>query len=282
MLPATAKLAIEINGVLVPFKSAPDALRRFCVPAFVHSEEGPVDLAVFGSAFVFRYRGRNFALCTRHQFGKGSLQRRGEDFTLTFRDVKGQLHGLNPNRITKLSFKAEEHANFGDLFLAEFEDVRGEFNIRGAALSLDLERTLDTCPPDRLKLMFTFGYPLDEAAYDIVFDEEHVAVAADVVARWMRVYLQLDGPALMDTENRRPMVPDRRDPAEPDDPNGFSGAPVFFIGLDDGNFAYVGFAGIITDARRGRYMVYDGKIIKQVLDRYVDTEEPAPPAVAGS
>lgn len=274
MLTPASKLAVEINRVLVPFKSVPDAIRRFCAPALLHSESAPIDIALFGSAFLFRYRGRNFALCTRHQFETGPVARGGEDFTLVFRDAEGRPHGLNPNRVTKLRFAAIEHANLDDLFLAEFEDVRGEFDVRAAALSLDLDSTLDRYPPDQVKLMFTYGYPLDEASYGLSLDDHGMPAAADVTVRWMRMFLELDSPALLDTENRRAMVPNRRDPKEPEDPNGFSGAPVFFVALDDDNFARLGFAGVITDARPGRYMVYDAKIIKQIVDRYVDTESP--------
>jgi hypothetical protein len=270
MLEALAKMSIAINGFIVLFKGVPDAISRFCVPAMLHSENDIFDVAMFGSAFVFRYRGRNFALCTRHQFGTGRSAKSGEHFTLMFKDDDGRNVGLNPNRVTKVAMKHPEHTNFGDLFLAEYEDQRGAHNIRSKALELDLAETLDRLDPKQVKLIFTFGYPLEEAGYEILYDEDEMPLSVQVTARLVKLYLDLDGPALLDTENRRPMVPNDRGPTEPDDPNGFSGAPVFFLALDDNNNARLGFAGMISDARRGRYMVYDSLHIRQIVDRYIE------------
>jgi hypothetical protein len=275
MLKALAKLSITINGFSVLFKNVPDAIRRFCVPAMLYSEDCVSDVAMFGSAFFFRYRGRNFALCARHQFGKGISARSGEDFTLMFKDADGRDMGLNPNRITKIAMKHPEHANLADLFLAEYEDQRGVHNIRSKALELDLAETLDRFDPEQVKLIFAFGYPLEEAGYEFEYDDDENPVSVHVTARVLRMYLELDGPALLDTENRRPMAPDRRDPSEPGDLNGFSGfsgAPVFFLALDGNNNARLGFAGMITHARRGLYMVYDSLHIRQVVDRYIEDD----------
>jgi hypothetical protein len=270
MLDAQAKLSVKVNGFAILFKSVPDALKRFCIPAMLHSENSVSDIAMFESAFLFRYRGRNFAICTRHQFGKGSAEISGEDFTLMFKDDGGRDVGVGPNRITKITMQHGEHENLADLFLAEYDDQRGNFNIRGKTLELDLSETLERFDNDQIKLIFGFGYPLDEAGYELIYDEDEMPVSVHVTARFVKVYLELDGPALLDTENRRPMVPHRRDPTEPNDPNGFSGAPVFFLALDRQLNAKLGFGGIITDARPGRYMVYDGFHIRQIVDKYID------------
>jgi hypothetical protein len=63
---------------------------------------------------------------------------------------------------------------------------------------------------------------------------------------------------------------DPRSGDEAIDPDGMSGAPVFFIYLEDRKEAHLGFAGMVTDARIERYMVYDGALIRQVVDAFID------------
>jgi hypothetical protein len=133
---------------------------------------------------------------------------RGENFTLMFKDADGRDVGLNPNRITKIAMKAPQHANFTDLFLAEYEDQRSAHDIRRKTLDLDLTETLDRFDPEQVKLIFSFGYPLDEAGYDIQYDDEDLPVSVHVIARLVKLYL--DGPALLETGNRRPIVPNSR------------------------------------------------------------------------
>jgi hypothetical protein len=49
-----------------------------------------------------------------------------------------------------------------------------------------------------------------------------------------------------------------------------SGAPVFFVWLDPSFQAHLGFVGLITHGRDRRYMIYDGALLREVVDRYMD------------
>lgn len=130
-----------------------------------------------------------------------------------------------------------------------------------------MTETLDRFDPEQVKLVFSFGYPLDEAGYDIQYDDEGLPVSVHVIARLVKLYL--DGPALLETGNRRPIIPNSR--IRPS-PNGFSGAPVLFLALDGKNNARLGFAGMITNARPGRYMIYDSLHIRQIADQYIEDD----------
>jgi hypothetical protein len=43
-----------------------------------------------------------------------------------------------------------------------------------------------------------------------------------------------------------------------------------FSAFDGKNNSRLGFAGMITDARAGRYMVYDSPRIRQIVDKHIE------------
>ena len=69
------------------------------------------------------------------------------------------------------------------------------------------------------------------------------------------------------------MVQDPKADQETIDPDGMSGAPVFFISLDASSQAHLGFAGMITHARDRRYLIYDGAHLRCVVDSYIDQDK---------
>lgn len=261
---ARAKLAVPINGFLHSITDVPSAIRRFCTPAFFHHDNSDFDLSALGTAFLFRYRGRNFGVCTAHQLDKSVNQ---EDFTVL---VDGGKKGISPNRISKVRMDNAHHANLEDLFIAEYDNIRDGRDVRGMFLSIDLGVNLQSVPQDQVLVAFAIGYPTFAREADMVFDDDGIMTSWSPLSKWVKLYLKVDKPALLDTENRIPMIQDDRADQQTIEPDGMSGSPVFFIGKTPDNDAYFGFAGMITTARDRRYMVYDGAILKSVIDRCID------------
>jgi hypothetical protein len=137
-------------------------------------------------------------------------------------------------------------------------------------LELDMARTLETVDPASVKAIFAVGYPTAFGDVTIKCDEESNVTGMDMELRWVKLYLVPDGPALLDAENRRAMVQDPNYDQETIDPDGMSGAPVFFVWLDPSFQANLGFVGMITHGRDRRYMIYDGALLRQVVGRYMD------------
>lgn len=264
---ARAKLSVMINDVFIPLNNAPDALKRYVTPAFFHHEgEAAFDLTAPGTAFLFRYRNRNFGICTGHQLGTGNNVVKPEQFTLLADDNLG----ISPNQVGRVKMGDPKHKNLEDIFIAEYAHQRGEHDMRPLFIDLDLEINLQNVRPELVQAVFTIGFPTCARDGDFELDDEGVPVKWMVKARWVKIYLRVDEAKQLDTENRIAMVLDERANQEPIDPDGMSGSPVFFIGKTDDHNAFLGFVGMITDAGNGRYMIYDAAIIRQVLDAYID------------
>jgi hypothetical protein len=270
---ARAKLSAPINGVFVAFNSVASAIRRFCTPAFFHhGNESVFDMSKAGSALLFRYRGRNFALLSRHQLGHGLAEVRPEQFTVTLIEPNGTKIGLSPNTVSEVKFDEEEHTNLQDLLLLEYENTRGKRNLRGLFLDLDLAHTLETVPSASVQAIFSIGYPTAFGDINTKCDDEGIVTTMSMELRWVKLYLMVSEAAPLDPENRRPMVQDPKADQETIDPDGMSGAPVFFVWLNAASEAQLGFAGMITHARDRRFMIHDGAHLRRVVDAYIDKE----------
>lgn len=271
---ARAMLSIPINGILVRLQEIPESIRRFCTPAFFYNDGQRVfDISPVGSALLFRYRGCNLAICTRHQIGHALSAHSDEKFFVIFEELGGSKVGLSPIAVSRVHMEHAEHMNLEDILVFEYEDERDDRNLRGLFLELDITRTLDTVEPTSIKAIFAIGYPTAFSDMNLECDEDQNITAVNTDLRWVKLYLTQDNPALLDTENRRVMIQDPRAEQETIEPDGMSGAPVFFVWLDESSRAHLGFAGMITDARDRRYMIYDGSIIRQIVDRHIDDPE---------
>ncbi|QFU32349.1 ParB N-terminal domain-containing protein [Brevundimonas sp. Bb-A] len=89
--------------------------------------------------------------------------------------------------------------------------------------------------------------------------------------QWVKVHLQ---PAAathpFDPENRIILEPDPKAPTTLSNPDGLSGAPVFFVWQDNNNQAWLGLAGMVTNARIDRFAVYSTIYIRTALQQHVD------------
>lgn len=265
---ARVKLSVPINGLWIGFNNIALALRRFVTPALFHHEGQEVfDLSSAGTAFLVRYRARNFGICTRHQLGTGTGAVSMEQFTVL---ADGGKLGLSPNRVSRVRMEASEHKNLEDLFVADYADERDGRDLRSLFLEIDLSVNLRKVSRGLLQASFALGFPTFARDGEVELDEHGMPVKWATEARWVKLYLRADEARPLDVENRLPMVQDERADQETIDPDGMSGAPVFFIGKTEEHDAFLGFAGMITDAVDRRYMVYDAAILKDVLDNYID------------
>jgi hypothetical protein len=144
--------------------------------------------------------------------------------------------------------------------------MRGDRDLRAHFLRLDLSKTLGSVPAEQVRAIFAIGFPTAERDAVLTYDEEEIPTGLDMTVRWVKLYLELADRALLDTENRRPLVKHRIFEQELSDPDGHSGAPVFFISLDASLQAHLGFAGMITHSNGTRFMIFEAEMIRQLLE----------------
>jgi len=272
---ARAKLSVPVNSVWIGVKSLPEALHRFCAPAFFHNEgELTYDLSTRGSAILLRFRERSFAVLTHHQLGKGPHSLRAQDFTIGIDDADGKKIGLTPNAITRVKVAEQNQKNLEDLQICQYEDERNGRDLSRLFLTVDLEHTLETVPTPAVKAIFLIGFPSEFTEVNVGdWDEERGEVPMTMKLRWVKLCLQ---PA----SNRRPLDPENRIVLEPHtdahntlkDPDGLSGAPVFFVWLDEEKQAHLGLAGVLTNARPDRFAVYSAVHIRSALEQCVSAD----------
>lgn len=263
---ATMKLSVPMNGVLVPFKRCIDNLQRFCRPVMFHNDDPVFDLSCSGSSLLFRHRGRNLVLCTRHQLV--SQGRDPKDIVLILDEPDGRKVALTPNEANRVIFPVPEQSNLEDIFIAEYHSGRNGRNLEPHFLSLDLSATVGmrSVPPEAIVLIFAIGYPTRFSSFETAVDADDGVTGLDVVSRWCKLYLETAEPSVWDHELRIPLRMHERYHADLGDPDGFSGSPVFFLYQDGSKQAHLGFAGMITHANReGRFLIYEAEHIRQVV-----------------
>jgi len=265
---ATMKLSVPMNGVHVPFRRCIENLQRFCRPVMFHNDDPVFDLSCSGSSLLFRHRGRNLMLCTRHQLV--NLGRSPQDVVLILDDPDGRKVALTPNETIRAIFPIPEQVNLEDIFLAEYHSTRNGRNLDPQFFTLDLEAMVDlqSVPPKKVVLVFAIGYPTRFSSFETTIDADDCPTGLDVISRWCKLYLEPTEPSAWDHDLRLPLRVHERYHADIGDPDGFSGSPVFFLYQDDSKQAHLGFAGMITHANRdGRFLMYSAAHIRQVVAR---------------
>lgn len=259
-----------INGVAVRFDQVPESIRRFCAPAFFYNENSNIEMSRSGSALQFRYRGRNIAIYCRHQLGSGDNKFRPDRFIVTAVDPTGKKLGITPNKVSTPRVSNPEHANLEDVVLLEYDSVRDDRDLRKYFLSLNIGNNLENIDKRSIYAIFAIGYPYSEGSQEYEYDENSDTYDISMQLRWVKLYLSAAPAGLMDTENRILLVPNEKADQKLIEPEGMSGAPVFFIWQDQARNAHLGFAGVITDARAERYAIYSGAQIRRLVDDYID------------
>ena len=264
-------VCVPVNGAMIALPNLHETLRPFCVPAlFRRAGGGALDLSCHGSALLARHRGRNIALLTRHQLLEGdALQSVAPgDFTIVVAEEGGRALGITPNGRSFVKINDPGQAKFQDLLLLEYDDRRGDRDMRQHFLEIDGYLSPHDVKPSQVKTTFALGYPSFATDYDPLIEEDGTITGADIALRWVKLYLAESAPAPLDPENRRPMIQDERADQETIEPDGMSGAPAFFVWADETGQMHLGFSGMITHARERRYMVYEAANLRQILNSF--------------
>src|SRR5690606_38477009 len=186
-----------------------------CAPAFFHNEGEPTfDLTTRGSAILLRFQGRNFAVLTHHQLGKGVHTLEAKDFTIGIDDRDGRKVGLTPVAVTRVSAESYAAKNLEDLQIFEYEDVWNGRDLTDRFLKLDLSHTLETVPSDASKGIFAIGFPSELTAVEIgEWDEDTGDPPMSMRFQLVKVHLQHAAATHpFDPDNRNILEPDRKAP----------------------------------------------------------------------
>jgi len=266
---AHAKLSVSINGLYLPVPKVIESLQRFCRPLAFHNDGYDHDISFSGSCLLFRHRGHNLLLCTRHQLA--NAKRTSDQIILVVDEAHGRRVGINPNEVSRGVLDPSSdpaYADLADIMIAEYSPRNPGRDLAPHFLSFDLEsaRDLRTVDPASVDAIFSIGYPTGDTSYDTTFDDDWQLLGVDVVSRWWKLYFKPATPTVWDAAGTVPLEPASNDDPIPDDPDGMSGAPVFFIhGIKAGQ-PELGFAGIIVRGNKlGRINMIEAAHIRHAL-----------------
>ncbi|MGU3358914.1 hypothetical protein ACLBWX_01130 [Methylobacterium sp. M6A4_1b] len=261
---AEAKMSVGVNGAFIPFKSAPDSMRRFVRPALFSTGDDEWELQLSGTAVLCRYRGLAVALATNHQAGDGSGKPLPEKFVV-LANGGGRTLAIPPKSLHRPQISEEEYRSLQDLCVFDFEDRVQTHRVE--ALNLDTVLWSDN-PDVAVDYSFLIGYPTDSQIINLNNDGQLVSI----VNRWIRQDLRPDDLKLLDVDNRNMFVKDERSTRSSIEPDGLSGSPVFSIVRDTDSNRHLRFDGILTDARNDRFAVYPSVHIRDLMDQIIDDE----------
>lgn len=273
---AEVNLSASINGLLTPFRSIPGVLQRYCLPLFFHREDAVYDLAYSGSSLLFRHRGRNFQLATKHQLRAGKDAISPADTCILVEGEGGHI-ALSPNGASRVKVEGDDLLP-QDIVLLEYENSRGAHNLRPRFLQLDLDetRTLSEVDMASIRMVFSIGYPTKSQGYEPDFDDDFKAISLRVVSRHAKLIFDEHKIRPSYEESRTSITVSERYQGDIGDPDGWSGAPVFFLWGDDTGEHHLGFAGMVTHANSaGSFMIYRAEDIRVFVNRAIDTPYPA-------
>lgn len=264
-LTARMKTSVKMNGVFVPFSKSLDNVQRFCRPLAAHNAGNDYDVSLYGSGFLFRVAGRNLMVCSRHQVVNSG--RDPGDLMIILGEGDNAV-GMTPSAVGHVSVVGSELEAVGDIFLAEFASGPGGRDISGSffKVDFDVDADLRTIQPQDVTLIFTVGYPSRLVGYEPTYDEGYDLRDLAIYSRWAKVYLELDDLVRSDIPGLVPLQVHQSYRIELGDPDGFSGAPVFFIYQDAQRVSHLGFAGMVTHASElGRFSMVEASYIHQAI-----------------
>lgn len=262
-LTARMKTSVKMNGVLVPFSKSLDNVQRFCRPVAAHNAGSDYDVSLYGSGFLFHVAGRNLMVCSRHQVVNSG--RDPGDLMIILGEGDNAI-GMTPSVVGHVSVVGSELEAVGDIFLAEFASGPGGRDISGSFFKVDDDADLRTVRPQDVTLIFTVGYPSRLVDYEPTYDEGYDLRDVAIYSRWAKVYLELDDRVRSDIPGLVPLQVHQSYRIELGDPDGFSGAPVFFIYQDAQRTSHLGFAGMVTHASKlGRFSMVEASYIHQAI-----------------
>jgi len=264
-----AILSIAVNGLLLKAPDVPGSLLRFVRPLAFYNEGHSNELSFSGTSLRVRVRGRNLLLSSRHQLTNAG--RRPEDIVIVLDVEDSRRVAVNPNEVSQAVLDAASdpgHSDLADMLLAEYAPRSTGRDLRPHFLDLDLLSIPDLrqTPAASLDVIFTLGFPTSDTDYDTSFDDDYNVTGIDIVSRWWKLYFRQDQPTEWDKPGLVPLEPARSEDQIPDDPDGMSGAPVFFISGMKQREPKLGFGGIILRANKlGRANMLEAEVIRRAI-----------------
>jgi len=271
---AKLKLHVAVNGLHLTPPEVPASLKRFCQPLAFYNVGSPFELSFSGSCLLVRHYGHNLLLCTRHQLV--NAQRQPDEIVIVVEKIEGGSVGINPNQVSQVVLDPSMDPSFehlADIMLAEYVSNPQGRDLSSYFLPLDLTAIADlrSVPSETVMTIFSIAYPTSHTDYDPRMDEDGNFVGLHIVSRWNKLYFERAEPDAWDRKGLVPLVPARDEGPVLSDPDGISGAPVFFIHRPPGGDAALGFAGIISHAnKRGRANMIEATHIRQAVEKHLD------------
>lgn len=270
---ARTLLGMEVNGLQLSPPAVPDSLQRFCRPLAFWNRGTDFELSFSGTCLLFRQDGRNLMLCTRHQLTNAG--RRPDDIVIVVDDPGDRRVGINPDEVSQvvLDVAADPvYADLADIMIAEYSTVRPDRNLDARFLKFDVSASPDlrAVAAAAVDAIFCIGYPTSDTSYEPRHDEDWNLTGVDIVSRWSKLYLKVAEPTEWDAAGVIALEPARAEEPILDDPDGISGAPVFFIYGIKARQPRLGFAGIVVRGNRlGRVNMIEAAHVRQALELHL-------------
>ena len=267
---ARTLLSVEVNGLQLAPPEVPGSLQRFCRPLAFWNHGDNFELSFSGTCLLFRQAGRNLLLCTRHQLTNAG--RRPDEIVMVVDDPGDRRVGINPDEVSQVVLDPSSdpaYADLADIMIAEYTTARPERDLAGRFLNFDLSAAPDlrAVPPGSVDATFCIGYPTSDTSYNPRHDEDWNLTGVDIVSRWSKLYLKKAEPTAWDAKGAVALEPARPEQPILDDPDGISGAPVFFLYGIRARQPRLGFAGIVVRGNRlGRLNMIEAAHIRQALE----------------
>jgi hypothetical protein len=271
---ANLKLGVKVNGIILKAPSVPESLLRFVRPLAFFNSGHAHELSFSGTSLRVRTKNRNILLCSRHQLK--NAKRNPEDIVIVL-DVEDQRRvAINPNEVSQAvpdPISDPDYSDIADVMLAEYATHSTGRDLTPYFLDLDLLEVPDlrSMPAESIDAIFTLGFPTSDADYITNYDDDYNITGVDIISRWWKLYFREDALTVWDKPGLIPLEPARTGDPIPDDHDGMSGAPVFFIyGLKDQKPG-LGFAGIVLRANKsGRANMLEAEAIRRVIKMHFD------------
>jgi len=262
---AQAKMSVGINRTYVPFKSAPDSMRRFVRPALFATGDDVWELRLFGTAVLAAFHGWNFALVTAHQTDIAKGAPAADQFRVVVNSGNRNL-AVPPNSLHRPVIDDEDRQSLKDLTFFDYSGSSAKTE------HLDLSSMFWSDAVDiTADYSFLIGYPSSSAIIELDGDDH--SKLSNFTMRWIRQDLEEDEPRPLDVEHRAIFVKHGRSTRESVEPDGLSGSPVFSIIKDKDNDRHLRFDGIVTHANGDRFAVYPSVYIRDMLEHIVQQAE---------
>ncbi|WP_152599741.1 hypothetical protein [Hoeflea sp. BAL378] len=258
---AQANMSVGINGTYVPFKSAPDSMRRFVRPALFSTGDDVWELRLFGTAFLVTFHGWTFAIVTAHQTDVAKGAPAADQFVVVVKSGNRHL-AVSPSSLHRPVIDDEDRQSLRDLTFFDYSESSAK------AEHMDLSSVIWSDAADiTADYSFLIGYPSSSAIIELDGDDD--SKLSNFTMRWIRQDLKEDEPRPLDVEHRTIFVKHDRSTRESVEPDGLSGSPVFSIIKDKGNDRHLRFDGIVTHANGDRFAVYPSVYIRDMLEHIV-------------